>query len=159
MKNRPNIIALTALIAGALDIAAAMLNYFIATGKNPLLVLQFIASGIFGKAAFAGGVLMPAYGLIFHFCIASIWTALFFIAYPAVRIAAKNWILSGIVYALFVWGAMTNVVLPFSNVPQQPFEIDKAILAVAILILCIGLPISFSAKRFYSRQHPNEGVQ
>lgn len=152
-------IILTGLIAGTLDIIAAMANFFIATGKNPVRVLQFIASGVFGTDAFSDDPLMPIYGLIFHFCIATIWTALFFIAYPIAKVAAKHWILSGVVYALIVWGTMTRVVLPLSYVPQQPFEIDKALLAIAILIACIGLPISYSANRFYSRQHLDETVQ
>ncbi|MBI2427565.1 MAG: hypothetical protein HYV29_01965 [Ignavibacteriales bacterium] len=138
MKNLRTAVALTALIAGTLDIAAAMLNFVIATGKNPFRVLQFIASGVFGKDAFTDDLLMPVYGLIFHFCIATIWTTLYFSAYPKIKIAATRWMLSGVLYAVIVWSVMTQAVLPLSNVPQQPFDIGRAALAAAILIVCIG---------------------
>jgi hypothetical protein len=58
------------LIVGTLDILAAFIQYAIKTGKNPTVVLKFIASGVFGKEAFNGGTMMNVYGLIFHFVIA-----------------------------------------------------------------------------------------
>lgn len=150
MKKLIASIAVTGLIAGSLDIAAALLAFLIATGKNPVRVLQFIASGVFGMDAFSDNPMMPVVGLIFHYFIAALWTTLFFIAYPKIKFLSKHWIVSGIAYAVIVWSIMTQVVLPLSNVPQQPFDPARAALAIAILIVCIGLPISFSAKRFYS---------
>ncbi len=153
MSRRSVYIILTGLIAGTLDIAAAMTHFFIATGKNPVRVLQFIASGVFGIDAFSDNPMMPLYGSVFHFFIAMIWTTLFFIVYPTIKFFARHWILSGMLYAVIVWSVMTQTVLPLSSVPHQPFDSLKAILAVVILIFCIGLPISFSANKFYSRQH------
>ena len=144
-------IILTGFTVGLLDISAAFLNYFIVTGKNPMRVLEFIASGVFGKEAFNGNSFMVLYGLIFHFCIALLWTVLFFFFYPKIALVRNNWIASGIGYAFIVWCAMTRIVLPLSNVSQQPFDISKALLAIAILILCIGLPISYSVKKYIHR--------
>lgn len=143
----------TALTAGTLDIAAAMLNFFISTGKNPEPVLRFIASGVFGKDAFSDNAWMPYFGLFFHYCIATTWTILFFMAYPKIKLLSKNWIVSGSVYAVVVWILMTYVVLPLSNVPQLPFDLVKALVAIAILIVCIGMPISYSAKKYFSSAH------
>jgi len=142
-------IILTALLAGTLDIAAAMLNFYLPTGKNPVIVLQFIASGVFGKTAFAGDPMMPWYGTIFHYCIAATWTVTYFFIYPKIKILSKNWFLSGSSYAVIVWLIMTQAVLPLSNVPQIPFDLGRAAIGIAILIVCVGMPISFLVSKFY----------
>ncbi len=61
-------------IVGTLDILAAFINYYINTGKSPEPVLKFIASGVFGKSAFTIGNEMLAWGLLFHYGIAFIFT-------------------------------------------------------------------------------------
>ena len=58
-------ILLTALLAGTLDAAAAVVHYIIATGKNPLVIFPYIASGVFGKAAFSGESIMVFWGSCF----------------------------------------------------------------------------------------------
>jgi hypothetical protein len=40
--------------------------------------------------------------------------------------------------------------VPLSKITPPPFNFTKALIAVSILYCCIGLPISFFAKRFYS---------
>lgn len=137
-------------IAGTLDIAAAFINFYLSTGKNPMRVLEFIASGVFGKEAFAGNPMMPFYGLLFHYSIATWWAVLFYFLYLKINVLGKHWIISGTVYAVIVWMAMTRIVLPLSNVPQQPFVLTRALLAIVILIFCIGLPISYGIKKYFS---------
>jgi hypothetical protein len=58
-------ILLAGVIAGTLDIIAACTQYYINTGKGPGNVLRYVASGVFGKKAFAGGVSMAAWGYSF----------------------------------------------------------------------------------------------
>ncbi|HEY4612913.1 MAG TPA: hypothetical protein VII11_08025, partial [Bacteroidota bacterium] len=93
MKSNPaKAILTTWLLAGTLDILAAFTQYMIGTGgKNPVNVLLFIASGVFGReTAFSGGYPMAALGLAFHYFIAFTWTLLFYLAYPKMNILAKN---------------------------------------------------------------------
>jgi hypothetical protein len=59
-------IAWAGLLVGTLDKLSAIVNFKIATGKDPVLIFQYIASGVFGKEAYIGS-LMPVLGLIFHF--------------------------------------------------------------------------------------------
>lgn len=135
------------LIAGLLDISAAFIQYYLRTGKNPLTVLKFIASGVFGRRALTGGPEMTGWGLVFHFGIALAFAALYFwlaARWPTLR---KTWILSGFVYGLFVWAVMNLVVVPLSRTPELPFSWPGALIGMAILIGCIGLPIAYGAKR------------
>lgn len=142
----------TALFAGTLDIAAAMVKYSISTGNDPTAVLRFIASGVFGLEALKGGTPMAVYGLIFHYSIAFLWTTAYFLLYPKITFAIRNAYLAGTFYGVIVWCGMRLIVLPLSNVPQRPIELVDAAEAIAILIVCIGIPIAVIAHRYYSLQ-------
>lgn len=135
------------LLVGTLDISAACLQYYIRTGKSPDNVLKFVASGVFGKEAFAGGALMSVCGLLFHFLIAFIFTTFFFFIYPRLKFLSFNVIITAILYGVFTWTVMNRIVLPLSNTPPLPFTWTGAIIAAGILTLCIGLPLSIIAKR------------
>jgi uncharacterized membrane protein YagU involved in acid resistance len=139
----------TGLFAGSLDIICAMGHYYIKNGKNPIQVLNFIASGVFDKDAFSGGIEMAVWGLLFHFTIACIWTVFYFLAYPRFSLLSKNSKISGILYGAFVWVIMTMVVVPLSNTPNIPFDITQAVIGVLILMGAIGLPISLMAEKYY----------
>lgn len=138
-----------ALIVGTFDILAAMILTLL-HGNGPVKMLRYIASGVFGNAAFSGGAIFAFLGLLFHYLIAFFWTVLFFRSYPMVRRAIKSVTLLGIAYGLFVWGAMNLVVLPLSHAFQGPFTMISTMTGVLILIAMIGMPLSFIADRFYS---------
>lgn len=144
-------ILLTGLLAGFLDGSAAAILYFIRTGKNPVAVYEFIASGVFGRDAFTGDPVMPVLGLMFHFFIAMTWTALFFLAYPKVERMQQSPVANAIGYGACIWLFMNLVVLPVSNVPAVPFKISSAIIGMVVLMVCIGLPVSFMARRYYGK--------
>jgi len=144
-------IALTGLLAGTLDIVAAIVMYVTATGKSGLDVLRYIASGAFGTEAFRGGMPMAIAGLIFHYIIAYSFTTIYFILYKKIILISKNAVINAVVYGIIVWIVMNIIVLPLSNVPPFMFDLMKAIKGATILILAIGVPVSFSAERFYSK--------
>ena len=148
-RNFWNTILLAGFLVGSLDIIAAFINFYTKTGKNPVAVLNYIASAIFGRAAFSGDNSMAVWGLIFHFAIAFTWTILFFMIYPKIKLLSKNRILTGILYAIIIWLIMTQVIVPATKAPAIPFKADQALLAVGILIVAIGLPLSFIAYRYY----------
>jgi hypothetical protein len=142
------VILFAGLIVGTLDIIAASVQVMIA-GREPVQMLKFIASGIFGRQALSGEVEYAIYGLFFHYGIATIWAALFFLIYPRFPILSKHRIMAGIVYAILVKFCMSEIVLPLSNTPPLPFTIKGSIIATLILIAAIGLPLSFLAYRHY----------
>jgi hypothetical protein len=137
------------LLVGTLDILAASIQTLI-NGRNPVGMLKFIASGVFGKAAFSESNEFAFYGLFFHYVIAMGWTVLFFTLFPKLKFLSKNKILTGFVYGVFVWVCMSRIVLPLSSTPPLPFSIAGAIKSALILVVAIGLPLSFIASRYYS---------
>jgi hypothetical protein len=146
---------ITGLIAGTLDGLAAAISYYIQTGKDPLNVYRFVASGVLGTDAFSGGASIAVVGILFHYIIAFSWTILFFTVASRLNFLLKNWIVSGILYGIFVWIAMNFVVVPLSLVPMKsgPQEWSDILKGAVILVLCIGLPISYFARKYLSARH------
>ena len=153
-SKKPNLvraIVLTGLVAGTMDIVTATSWFTIRTGNNPVRVLQYISSAAFDKdLAYSGNILMIFLGLLFHYLIAYSWTFLFYLAYPRIGLLRANKFVVGIGYGILVWTIMNRVVLPLSRIPAITFDINQASIAASILIVCIGLPISIMASRYYS---------
>ena len=143
------VVVLAGMLVGTLDILAAFTSFYLSTGKNPIpAVLKFIASGVLGRPALKGGAEMIALGLALHYLIAFLFTIFFFWIYKRWTLLSRNWVLTGIVYGIFIWLAMTLIVVPLSNTPKlPPAPIGKKIISILILITMIGLPLSYIAKR------------
>ena len=148
-KNLLATIFWTGLMVGTLDILAAFIQYYLSFHRNPLRVLLFIASGVFGKNAYSGGSMMYFAGALFHYVFAYGFTFLFFFIYPLISVMSFNRIITGFVFGVFVWSVMNLLVIPISKTASIPFHWPKALLAVGILVVAMGLPLSFLAYRYY----------
>lgn len=145
-------ITITWLIAGTLDLSMAITVWALVLKKVTAgQILQGIASGVFGQAAFTGGNEMLLYGILFHYIIALCFTVAYFLVFPYIPFLKNQRIISGLLYGIFAWAWMRYVVLPFSNVHQSPFNLANALISIAILMVCIGLPISLIVSRYYNR--------
>jgi len=140
-----------AFIAGCLDITAACIQAWLAKGITPEVVLKYIASGVFGKDAFSGGIGYILFGLLVHFAIAFACTFIYFLAYPKLKFLHIHILLSSLLIAVIAWAITTRLIIPLSNIRPAPFNITKALTAIVILYVCIGLPVSYFAKRYYSK--------
>jgi len=137
-------ILLTTLVAGTLDGLAAV----VFLGKmNFLAVFQYIASAIFGKEAYSGGIKTALIGLVLHYIIAFSFTAFFAFISGKMALLRKNILLSALIYGIFVWAIMNLLIVPLTKIPSHPFNPEKAILNAVILIFCIGLPIAYLTAR------------
>jgi uncharacterized membrane protein YagU involved in acid resistance len=116
---------------------------------TPIQISQGIASGVFGKQAFAGDTMMILAGLLFHFIIAYCFAIGYFFVFPFIPFLRKQKIISGLLYGVFVWLVMNLVVIPLSNASQAPFKWDSVLRAVLILMFCVGLPLSLITRRYY----------
>jgi uncharacterized membrane protein YagU involved in acid resistance len=137
------------LLAGTLDIIAACGLFSIRTGQDPIIVLRFVASGALGVKAMTGGWTSALMGLLFHYIIAFSWTTLFFLVFP--KLPNGSWILYGLLYGIVVWLIMNLAVLPLTRITPRPFSWNGAITGTIVLMVAIGLPISYLANKFYGR--------
>lgn len=141
-------IIISGLIVGTLDITFACISAYMRAGMSPYNLIKFVASGVYGKTAFEGGSNMVAMGLLFHYCIAFFFTVFYFYLYVNLEFLSNHKIISGVLYGVYVWVFMNIVVLPISHVAQSPFNFTRAAIGMSILILAIGIPLSYLANRF-----------
>ena len=134
-------------IAGALDILFAI-TFAAANGVPAPRVLQSVASGALGDAAFSGGASTAALGLAFHFGLSFLWAALFLAA-------AKRWptlvgqpLISGMAFGVVVFLCMRLVVLPLSAFPRPvTFKPLATVLDLSSHMFLFGFPIAWAAAR------------
>ena len=144
--------ALTAgLIAGTFDITAACVQFWIKTGRAPLVVMKYVASGVFGKEAMTGGAGMVIAGFLFHYFIATCWSFFFFWLYARVPALSKNKLVTGVLYGIFISLVMQGAVVPLSRVARPPFTLTASVTAALIIIACVGIPLVYLASRAMTR--------
>jgi len=137
------------LVSGALDITAALVVYA-RFGRSSVRLLQGIASGLLGQAAFQGGLATALLGLVCHFFIATSAAAVYFAASRRLPILIERAVVSGALYGVVVYFFMQLVVIPLSAIGPRPFSLRATIIGIVIHIFCVGLPIALIVRR-YSR--------
>lgn len=152
VSSFPGIVLLAGLITGTLDILSAFVYFSVVSHGQPVSkILVYISSGVFGKAAFSGEPAMIWWGLLFHYLIALTWSFVFFLLYPKIPGLRKHPVATGLVYGLLVWCVMNLVVVPLSQVPHGPLRLVNSVINILILMVMIGLPLSFMARKYYTR--------
>ena len=143
-----------ALAVGILDGLAAIIHAFIRSGVKPEMIFRYIASALLGKEAYSGGGGVVMLGVFLHFLIALIWSAVFFVAYPRLRLLQGNKWLVGFGYGIFVWLIMTFVVLELTGMLQLPLDPLAAAIGILIHMFVVGLPISTMTQRWFNAKFP-----
>lgn len=140
----PSALALGTLAVGTLDGLDALV-FFGLRGVPPVRVLQSIASGLLGPAAFQGGSATAVLGVLLHYLIAAGVVATYVLAslrLPA--LARRPWLL-GPPYGLVVFAVMYGVVLPLSAAAARMPAGAVLLNALLIHALGVGLPSALAA--------------
>lgn len=141
-------ILLGGLTAGSLDILSAFAT-FVPHGATVPGILQFIASGLIGKAAFTGGTATVALGLIVHFGLTTAMAAVFVVFTTKVPLAlARPW-LFGCGFGVLAYVAMNFLIVPHSAVAGWKLPEGWGIVS-GLLAHCmfVGAPIAHISKHF-----------
>jgi hypothetical protein len=158
MKFPIKTIVLAWLLVGTLDIASATIHFLLRGNSNPVNILIYISSAVYGpRAAEIGPPSMALLGLALHYLIALIWTLIFFFLYPRIPAMSKNRIVTGIVYGFFMQIIMSQVVVKLSNTAKGPFNLQAFLINGVILCVAIGIPLSFIAYRWFYRSGDVDG--
>lgn len=135
---------LAGIAGGAADILTAFVIYRPAT---PDRILQSVASGLMGPAAFEGGLTAAAIGLAAHFAIAVIFGALFVAAAGLAPVLLRRPALSGLTFGVFVYGVMNAIVVPLSMAPERPAPPAEMIGLGLLAHAFFGIALAFTAAR------------
>ena len=141
----PHAVVLGGCLAGILDILAA----FAMTWPRvaPARVLQSIASGLIGPAAYQGGPWTAALGLALHFLIALTAAAVFVVASLRLRWLVARPVTAGLLYGVVVYLFMNAVVLPLSQIAARWPSWPTIVLLLLVHMVCVGLPIALVARK------------
>lgn len=129
-------------IAGVLDLTQACILF---GWRVPLI----IAGGLLGPQASQGGAGTYVLGVVLHFFIACSAAVIYYGASRRLRFLTAHPLVCGLFFGAAVEEVMTLVVLPLSALHAWgPYEHHDLILGLLVHMFVVGLPISFSVRRF-----------
>jgi|SRR5580704_470701 hypothetical protein len=135
-------------VAGVLDLSSAFIIY----GREVPLA---IASGLLGMKAFQGGSATYALGIALHFFIALSAAAVYYAASRRLEFLKEHPLVCGLFYGIAVFLVMNLIVLPLSALHlRDPLPLASLIRGLLVHMFCIGLPISFSIRRYSKIENP-----
>ena len=130
------------MIAGTLDLLQACILF----GWDIPLA---IAGGLLGRRAFQGGVGTYILGLLLHFFIALSAATIYYETSSRLTFLKEHPFVCGLFFGAAVDEIMNLVVLPLSALHARgPYTLHDLILGLLVNMMVIGLPISFSVRRF-----------
>jgi hypothetical protein len=111
--------------------------------KTPfIVVLQYIASGALGMAAFEGGIATALLGVFFHLLFSFVIAGVFILKASRIPLLRRYAIASSLLYGFGVFIVMHMVVTPLSATPPIPApSIPWLIEGILEHILVVGLPL------------------
>ncbi len=141
-RNALFTIAAGGLIAGTLDLTQAMILF----GRR---VPLSVAAGLLGRQAFHGGIGTYVLGILLHFFIAFAATAIYYAASRRLGFMTEHPLVCGLFYGMAVELVMGYIVLPLSALHATgPYDLRDVIQGLLVHMVVVGLPISFSVRRF-----------
>jgi hypothetical protein len=131
------------LVAGTIDIgAAALINL-----ASPLLILKFIAGGLLGKGALAGGAGVVVLGLVLQWAMSLLIAGIYVVASRRAAVLRRSWVSCGLAYGVVVFLVMNYVVVPLSAWHRWPAFTAFTFAANLVAMLLFGLIVAFFVRR------------
>lgn len=135
-------ISVGGLVAGTLDLTQAMILF----GAHIPLA---IAAGLLGRRAFQGGAAIYILGIVLHYFIATSATAVYYAASRKLEFLMEHPLVCGLFFGMAVELVMSLIVLPLSALHSRgPYQLHDLILGLLVHMVVVGLPVSFSVRRF-----------
>jgi hypothetical protein len=143
-------VLLGGLTVGILDITDALVFFGLYIPATPMRIFHSVAAGLIGReAARAGGVPTAILGGVLHFTIATIITAIYFLASRKLPALVRRPVVYGLAYGVVCYFVMSFVVIPLSAAgrplswPAWPVLVN-GILGHALLV---GMPAALWVSR------------
>lgn len=135
-------------IIAVLDILSAMAFWQVAHGVAPARILQSVAAGIQGAAAFTGGLGSAALGALLHWLIACGIAATFGWVVRRWPRLMRHPLRTGAVAGLIVYAVMNFFVVPLSLATPPRFDALWLLYSVVVShVVCVGLCLALLARR------------
>jgi hypothetical protein len=141
------------LAAGTLDILSAVI--FLSKG-NAAATFKYISGAVMGDVSLWKESSIWIFGAGFHYLIALCWTVFYFLIYKTVKLYKLHFIVSALLYGIFVFFIMQYVLVPLLGKPPLPkpittdklWTIGKNIL---ILAFAFGVTLKLFARNYFGK--------
>ena len=141
-------VLLGGLVAGTLDITYACVFWALKAGVPPQRILQSVAKGVLGAAAFTSGAASAALGLFLHFFIATMMSIAYYLVARRWPILVERPLLFGAAYGIVLWGVMNYIVVPLSAARGGSLGPTLWVtLSIIVHALLIGVPIALFSRK------------
>ena len=152
LTTRPSIvrpIALGGLIIGIVQFVLQEWLIFSVLQNHPfMVVLQYIASGALGNAAFEGGISTALLGVLIHFFISFVVAGVFILSAERIPRLRRHAIAGALLYGIGVFIVMNMVVIPLSAAPAIPPPTLPWLIEIVVdHMLVVGLPLGILVRR------------
>lgn len=134
------------LAAATLDIVNAIAFWNVYGATPAMRILQAIAAGLLGNAAFEGGAATAALGLALHYLIAFGMAFIYWLAASRLPALVRHPVAAGLVYGAATWVAMNHVIVPLSRATPPPFITAWFVDGILAHLLLVGLLLAFVAR-------------
>ncbi len=151
-------VAVGTVAVALLDATDGVIYFWLTAHLNPIQVLQYIASGAFGAAAYRGGLATAFAGLVFHFIISFAAVTVFASLYTRLHAVRKHAPAIGLAYGAVVWCFMNLLVLPLSAVTPTTLSALSVIHGLIGHALFVGLPAALSVRRYSPNESTTMGI-
>ncbi len=140
------------LVGGGIAATIDILYAFVSNaqfGRSPLWVLQVVASGWTGSAAFDSGLAGGLLGLASHYAILLVAAALYLLASRRFPILRTQAVACGAVFGVGVYLFMNFAVIPLSAFPfRLTYPAMRLVEGFGSHALFVGIPIALAVRRF-----------
>ena len=150
-----------AALCGVLDITAAWINSYMASGVTFTRLLQGVAGGFLGRGAYQGGFAAPALGLALHFTMALIVASGFYALSRRFPLLLKHAVAAGLLYGAAVFAInnfgtalllswVRSLYMHTAVVFKPPMGWSQLI----IHLFCVGLPVALVIAHYSRKPSP-----
>ncbi len=148
-------ILVTGLVISVLGGLDYMIFFNLTLHFSPEAVLQYIASGLLGRAAFAGGWNTALLGLLIHFVISFVVAGVFLYAATFIPLLRRAAFVSALVYGAAVNLFMSALILPLSAAPKMQVTALLVIHGLIADAVFVGIPLAVVLWRESRAQQAN----
>lgn len=138
------------ILAGAIDLTFAF-TYHGLHGIAPIRILQSIASGLLGMAAFDQAFPAALVGFVAHFVILIVAAAMYYAASRRLRVLTQHAYLFGMAFGAAIYCTMNFIVLPLSAAPHFKSSFPQIASDFAVHVLLLGPAIALTVRYFDRR--------
>lgn len=139
------------LLSGAIDLTYASTYHGLVNGITPIRILQSIASGLLGMAAFDQAFPAALIGFIAHFSILIVAAAMFYAASRRLPFLTRHPYLAGMAFGVAIYCTMNFIVLPLSAAPHFKHTLPGTLSDFSVHVLLLGPAIAMSVWYFDRR--------